>query len=305
MFKGVLLVFLGACSFGILSTFMKLSIQRHHYSVENIASAQAFFGMIVLWAIYYVSGDSNHSAQLKKNSSVEKPLKGTSAWTMILAGSSVGMSTYVYYLGVNLLPASIAIVLLMNYTWMCLLIELIFFGKRPTGLQFLSVIMVLAGTMLAGGLFNGSAGQLNNKGVLLVLVAAFIYAIAIVSSGRLGNNLRPIQKSALFITGSALSLFLITWPTFLFDGLLLSEFALWALFFALFGTIIPPVLFAIGMPKTGVGLGAIMTSAELPVAVITASIVLNEKVSLPQWWGIVIILLALIIPNLYRKRVLV
>lgn len=296
MFKGAILVFLGACSYGVLSTFMKLSILRNHYSVENIASAQAFIGMVVLWGISAVTRKKH------KSEDVIPIQKGTATWKMILAGTSVGLSTYIYYLGVNLLPASIAIVLLMNYTWMCLLIELLIFKKKPTRIQFLSILLVLAGTVLAGGLLNGNAGSLSRPGILWVLLAAFIYAIAIVSSGRLGNEKRPIHKSALFITGSALSLLLVTLPTFLFDGSLISEFGLWALFFALFGTIIPPVLFAIGIPKTGVGLGAIMTSAELPVAIVTASFVLNEQVSWLQWWGVVMILGALTVPNLYRKR---
>lgn len=296
MFKGAILVFLGACSFGILSTFMKLSIREHQYSVENIASAQAFLGMLVLWAVNYFMPGQNSLQETGSS------LKRTPAWKMILAGSSVGLSTYIYYLGVNLLPASIAIVLLMNYTWMCLLIELLIFKKKPTGMQLLSVVLVLAGTVLAGGLLSGSAGLLSKEGILWVLLAAFIYAIAIVASGRLGNELPPIKKSALFITGSALSLFIVTRPSFAFDGSLFTEFGIWALFFALFGTIIPPVLFAVGIPKTGVGLGAIMTSAELPVAVITASIVLQEEVSFLQCWGIVMILVALTVPNLYRKR---
>lgn len=210
----------------------------------------------------------------------------------------MGLCTYLYYLGVNLLPASIAIVLLMNYTWMCFLIEWVVFRKKPTPRQLFSVLLVLLGTVLAGGLLNDKLAVLNISGIIYVLFAALVYAIYLIASGRLGNDITPIKKSALFMTGSVIFLFLIIFPKFILDGSLFSVFGLWGLFFAVFGTIIPPVLFSIGIPKTGVGLGSIMTSAELPVAVLAASLLLHEQVTLIQWGGIAVILAALVLPNL-------
>lgn len=295
MFKGAVFVFLGACCFGILSTFVKLSIASHHYTIADITCIQAFLGMIVLWAIHLLT------AQKQQSETAQAPVKETSAWKMMLAGISMGLCTYLYYLGVNLLPASIAIVLLMNYTWMCFLIEWVVFRKKPTPRQLLSVVLVLLGTVLAGGLLNDKLAVLNITGIIYVLFAALVYAVYLIASGRLGNDITPIKKSALFMTGSVIFLFLIILPKFIFDGSLFSVFGLWGLFFAVFGTIIPPVLFAIGIPKTGVGLGSIMTSAELPVAVLAASLLLHEQVTLVQWGGISVILAALILPNLKQS----
>jgi len=292
MFKGAVFVFLGACSFGVLSTFMKLSVQHHHYTVGNIVCIQAFLGMLVLWLI---------AAFTKKKNDAALSAPATPVWKVMLAGISMGLSAYLYYLGVNLLPASVAIVILMNYTWMCLLIELLFFRKKPTPAQLVSVALVLTGTLLAGGMLNDKLLSLNLGGVAYVLCAAFVYAVSITSSGRIGNELHPIRKSALFVTGSTVFLFILLRPGFLFDGSLFGLFGLWGLFFAVFGTIIPPILFAVGIPRTGVGLGAIMTSAELPVAVLASSMLLHEQVTVIQWGGIVLILSALILPNLRRR----
>lgn len=292
MFKGAFFVFLGACCFGILSTFVKLSIAHYGYSIADITCVQALLGMIVLWMIHLLTA---------KKQQEQTPVKKTSTWKMLLAGISMGGCTYLYYLGVNLLPASIAIVLLMNYTWMCFLIEWMIFGKKPTQRQLLSVVLVLAGTVLAGGLLNDKLAVLNITGIIYVLFAALVYAVYLTASGRLGNDIAPIKKSALFMTGSVIFLFLIILPKFVFDGSLFSVFGLWGLFFAVFGTIIPPVLFSIGIPKTGVGLGSIMTSAELPVAVLAASLLLHEQVTLVQWGGIVVILAALVLPNLKQS----
>jgi drug/metabolite transporter (DMT)-like permease len=74
------------------------------------------------------------------------------------------------------------------------------------------------------------------------------------------------------------------------------------LILALFGTIIPPVLFNIGFPKTGLGLGSIVSALELPVSVTMAFVLLGEKVILVQWLGIILILFAIILMNLPTKK---
>ena len=71
---------------------------------------------------------------------------------------------------------------------------------------------------------------------------------------------------------------------------------------ALFGTIIPPILFNVGFPKAGLGLGSIISSLELPVSVTMAFVLLNEEVILIQWLGIVLILFAIVLMNLPSKN---
>jgi uncharacterized membrane protein len=104
--------------------------------------------MIVLWTF--------HGVTAKRGAAAIPVLEaaGTPAWKVMLAGISTGLSAYLYYSGVNLLPASVAIVILMNYTWMCLLIERLAFRKKPVRAQLISVALVLAGTLLAGGMLN-------------------------------------------------------------------------------------------------------------------------------------------------------
>ena len=71
---------------------------------------------------------------------------------------------------------------------------------------------------------------------------------------------------------------------------------------ALFGTILPPLLYTAGMPKIDVGLGAIISSIELPAAVLMAYFLLNEQVDIGQWLGIVLILMAVVQMNLKKRR---
>ena len=79
-------------------------------------------------------------------------------------------------------------------------------------------------------------------------------------------------------------------------------FLRWGLVISLFGTILPPLFLTRGMPLTGVGLGAIITSLEIPVSVIMACLILREPVSIAQWTGIVFILFAVVVMNVGGEK---
>lgn len=79
-------------------------------------------------------------------------------------------------------------------------------------------------------------------------------------------------------------------------------FLRWGPILALFGTILPPLLFTRGMPFTGMGLGAIIASIEIPVSVLMANLLLKEPVSLLQWLGVILILLAVMLMNIGNTK---
>ena len=57
-----------------------------------------------------------------------------------------------------------------------------------------------------------------------------------------------------------------------------------------------------GFPHTGLGLGSIISSMELPVSVMMAFFILGETVIFSQWVGIALILIAIVIMNIQFKK---
>lgn len=78
-------------------------------------------------------------------------------------------------------------------------------------------------------------------------------------------------------------------------------FMRWRIVLSLFGTILPPLLFTRGMPLTGMGLGAIIASVEIPVSILVAFIWLKEPVNFLQWIGVILILFAVVLMNLRKN----
>ncbi len=295
MLKGIILVFLGACSFGILSTFVKLAY-HDGYTLGDVTGAQAFFGAAILWIVFYFQ---TRTKGFKARPAVAK----TAWWKMVLAGTCTGLVSVFYYQCVKLIPNSIAIILLMQFIWIGILLEFLIFKKKPSSLQLMAILLVLAGTVLASGMVETSLGTLDIRGLGFGFLAAICYALFLLLNGRLGNEYPPLQKSALMITGACTLIFIIFPPVFLVNGALSGSLLKWGLIIAVFGTVIPPLFFAKGIPKAGLALSSIVSAAELPVAVLMSAMVLHESVSALRWLGVAVILSAMIVPNLkYLKK---
>lgn len=290
MLRGIFLVLFGAASFGILSTFVKLAYAEG-YTLSDVTGTQAFFGAVLLWLLYFIQSK-------KRTKETPKPVLTTHWLKLVGAGFFTGLVSLAYYQCVKLVPASVAIILLMQFLWISVLLELFIYKKRPSKNQLIAIFLILLGTVAASGWYGSQPADLSISGILFGLLAAFFYAIFLMLNGKLGNEYPVLQKSALMITGACLLIFVILPPVFLINGSLGGSLLKWGMILAVFGTVIPPFCFAAGIPKAGLSLSTILSAVELPVAVSMSVWVLHEEVSFIRWLGVVIILAAIVFSNL-------
>lgn len=285
--KGVLLVALGATSYGMLATFVKLAY-KDGFTTAEITSSQFIYGILGLLLI-------NLFQKIFKK---EKTKTATSKniFQLMIAGTSLGMTSVFYYLCVRYIDVSIAIVLLMQTVWMGVLLEWFLDKKLPSKQKTISVIIVLLGTFLATKLYEFNL-KLDWKGVFWGILAAASFTTTMFTANKVAIEISSEQRSLYMLLGGSVIVFIFS--AFTQVGALNFEiFKNYGLFLALFGTIIPPILLNAGFPKTGLGLGSIVASLELPVSVLMAFLILNEKVVIWQWFGILLIIFAVIIMNI-------
>lgn len=285
--KGVFLVGLGATSYGMLATFVKLAY-KDGYTTAEVTSSQFIYGILGVLLINLFQ-KIVHKKKVHKASSII-------IFQLMVAGTSLGMTSVFYYLCVKYIDVSIAIVLLMQTVWMGVLLEWILDRKRPSNQKIISVIIVLFGTFLATKLYEFTI-QLDWRGIFWGVLAAASFTTTMFTANKVALEISSAQRSLYMLLGGAVIVF--TFSAFTQVGSLNIEiFKNYGLFLALFGTIIPPILLNAGFPKTGLGLGSIVASLELPVSVLMAFLILNEKVVIWQWCGIALIILAIVIMNL-------
>jgi drug/metabolite transporter (DMT)-like permease len=137
---------------------------------------------------------------------------------------------------------------------------------------------------------------INWLGFFWGLMAALSYTATMYSSNNIELDSTPLKRSLFMILGGFIIIALI-FHSSVNNHFSTGVFMRWGIVLSLFGTILPPLLFTRGMPLTGMGLGAIITSVEIPVSILVAFIWLKEPVNFLQWIGVILILFAVVLIN--------
>ena len=180
-----------------------------------------------------------------------------------------------YYLSVQYINVSIAIVLLMQSVWFSVVVESFINKKLPTARKVLATIIVLVGTVLATNLINMDV-KLDVRGVFGDLWQLRSYTLTMFTSNTIATYLPAFRKSFIQLLGGAVIVFIFLFFSQIgplhFDALkgIYTHFSsnmegirpfdysiLWTygLFLAVFGTILPPILFNIGFPEFRIRIG--------------------------------------------------
>jgi drug/metabolite transporter (DMT)-like permease len=285
--KGVFLVGLGATSYGMLATFVKLAYQEG-FTTAEVTSSQFIYGIIGILII--------NLFQKQKAKTVALKATKKNVFQLMLAGTSLGMTSVFYYLCVKYIDVSIAIVMLMQSVWIGVLLEWFLDKKAPSKQKIFAVIIVLLGTLLATNLLNSTV-EIEWKGLFFGMLAACSFTTTMFTANKVALGISTAQRSLYMLLGGAIivAAFALYTQTTPFN---MDIFMKWGIVLALFGTIIPPMLMNSGFPLTGLGLGSIVSSLELPVSVMMAYFILNESVIFSQWLGVLLIIFAIVIMNL-------
>ncbi|WP_348810541.1 DMT family transporter [Flavobacterium maritimum] len=289
--KGVFLVGLGATSYGMLATFVKMAYDEG-YTTAEVTVSQFILGILGILLI-------NTFQKAKKRDTVVKASQ-KNIFHLMLAGTSLGLTSVFYYLTVKFIPVSIAIVLLMQTVWIGVLLEMILDKKIPSIKKIISVLIVLIGTVLATNIIKTEI-QLDWRGIVLGLLSATSFTTTMFTANRVATNISSAQRSLYMLLGGAIIVFAFAFATQT-TAFNFTIFTKWGIILSLFGTIIPPLLMNAGFPHTGIGLGSIVSALELPVSVSMAYFLLNENVNTIQWLGIILIILAIVLMNTNHKK---
>jgi len=280
-----ILVFLGACSYGVLSTIVKFAYDAG-FTVNEVVGSQLTIGTLLSWLVVLIMRGGK---------------AGRRDWLPLMAvGLCTGLTGIFYYASLQYLSASIAIVMLFQFTWIGVLLEALLRRQWPTRSQMLALGLLVAGTVLASGLLEQSH-TFSLVGIIFGLLSAVSYALFIMLSGRVALQVSGWTRNAVTMTGSLLITYLVFPPVFLVNGALAAGLWKYGSLLALF-VVISILCFTIGVPRIGATLAMILGSAELPTAVLMSRFILQENVSLWQWAGVAVILIGIILPELAAQR---
>lgn len=284
----------------MLATFVKLAY-KENYSTAEVTISQFTLGILIVLLLNIFS---------KKTPAI---LSTVDIKKLMLAGTTMGFTSVMYYLCVKYLNASIAVVLLMQSVWIGVLIESLQTKKIPSLLKIGAVILVLLGTALATNIFSSEI-HFNLKGFIFGFLSAISFSLTLFSTNSVATHLPPFKRTLYMLFGGAIIVLLFALVTQILPTYanieLISDADLivnkpfnfsilfnYGILLSVFGTVLPPIFLNKGFPLIGVGLGSIISAIELPVSVTFAYLLLSEQVNAIQWMGILLILFAIIMMN--------
>ncbi|MCE7039919.1 DMT family transporter [Dyadobacter sp. CY312] len=289
--KGSILVALGASSYGMLATFVKMAYSEG-FSTAEVTLSQFMLGFAGLFILTLF--------RKKEANTEKKPSDLRSVLKLVLAGTSMGLTSIFYYMAVQYIPVSVGIVLLMQTVWMGVILEMILHRKAPGLRKTIAVFIILAGTALATNLLTESV-TINWIGFGWGMMAALSYTASMYASNNIVLHFPSLKRSLYLILGGLIIIAVIFYSS-INSSFSYQIFLRWGLILSLFGTILPPLLFTRGVPLIGMGLGAIIASVEIPVSILMAHLLLGEPVSLLQWTGVALILFAVVLMNIKGRK---
>ena len=187
MIRGILAVVLAAISYGVLSTLAKLSYLKG-FGEEDASVFQIVAGFVILSTLYL----------FQRNKTSLKNIPKKEYLNFFYAGANIALTSYFYYISIKYIPASVAIVLLFQFVWIGVLLDVIFNKKYPSKIQIIAIILLLVGTIAASGMVNADL-HLDPRGLVTGLLSSLSYALFIFFNGRFSANLKPVEKSTFMI----------------------------------------------------------------------------------------------------------
>lgn len=283
----LMIVFAASC-YGILSTIIKLAI-RDGFTAPEAVTSQYFTGFILALLIFII---------------VRRSLpKFNGGMTLLLAGLFTATTGIVYGQAVSYMPASIAVVMLFQFTWIGILFDCIATKRLPKRIEVISLIFLFGGTIFAAGVIGTDISGIPWQGWAWGMASATSFASFVMINQRQVKGM-DTETRLLFTSFFALIvIFIFQAPEVLWNGKFLGE-GLWiyGLILGLFGIVIPIYLFSIAVPKVGAAAASILSAMELPVAVTVSVILLSETLTFLQIIGIGVILIGMTLPTLEQRR---
>lgn len=284
-----IMIVVAASCYGILSTIVKLAIRDGFTAAEAITS-QYFVGFFIALLIFII---------------VRRTIpKFGGGVTLLLAGLFTATTGTVYGQAIEYMPASLAVVMLFQFTWIGLLFDCVAKRRLPKRIEVFSLFFLFAGTILAAGVIDADLSAIPLQGWAWGFASAISFASFVMINQRQIEGMDTETRLLFTSVFAVIVIYFFQTPEIVWNGTLFGE-GLWiyGLILGLFGIVIPIYLFSIAVPKVGAAMTSILSAMELPVAVTVSVILLSESITLLQIAGIAVILLGMILPTLEQRRV--
>ena len=284
---GGLLALGGSILFSTKAILVKLA---YNYDIDSVS----LLNLRMLFALPIFVGIAIHKFsqdRTKVNLALEYK------WSIILFGF---LGYYIASLadleGLKFIDASLERVIIFIYPTLVVLLSYFFLKKRITRVQLYAIIATYIGVVIAlSGNMAVASSENFTRGILLVLLSAFTYAIYLIGSGMVAPKMGTRIYNSLSMTVAALAIIV---HNALLHGFNILEFP-WEVYLIAFlistlSTVIPSFMIVEGIRILGASKTSIIGTIGPISTIILASFILQEDIHAIQWIGSILVIVSVV-----------
>ena len=285
---GALLALFAGCSFGVGGAVSQIVVGQG-FSVMQVCFAQYVMAFIIMGLLVLVK--------------FRPTMTRKECLQLVILGVLSSISSFTYYLAIDLLSVSAGVAIQFQYVWIVVAIEAVVERKIPGKWTVISAVLIVGGTVLGSGMMDEiiSGGlTMDPLGLFYAIVCAVFYAAFIYFSGFIAQGADPVSKTFFSVTGGVI-LITVLMP---FNGGFTFSFvdiAPWGVLMGLIMSVIPILFIVAAYNFISGGLVGILTSSELPMAVAAGLVLLGQGVTPLIIIGVIVILGAIALAQLDNK----
>ncbi|AXG71431.1 EamA-like transporter family protein [Kordia sp. SMS9] len=224
-------------------------------------------------------------------------------WIFVFGFVGYYLASLFDFIGLTYIKASLERIILFLYPTIVLLLNRFFLKTKITSKQLLAISITYIGIIIAFGQEVQFSGTDTYIGGAFILLSAVTYASYLVGSGWLIPKFGVVKFTAYVMLVSCMCVFVhygivgsfdifhFPWQVYLLGFLI-----------ACFATVIPSFLVSESIKRISSSNFAIIAAIGPISTIILAVLFLNEKLTLLQYFGSLIVILGIVLINLKKKK---
>lgn len=279
-FTGIICIILAGIGFGFLGIFGRLAFDSGISVGELLTFRFTFAGLILFLGL------------LSFKRSLLRLSRKQFLISLGLGAGGYAVFSTLYFKSIQGLSVSLAALLLFTFPIFVNLGSHFILKEKMSRKQLLSLVLACFGIsiLLWGPVFFDSM-----LSIFYALAAAVAYSIYVLVSGQAQQGVHPLSSSLYVILSAAVTLALFHQPDFLSLATYSSSQLFYIFGLAVVCTILPLTLFLIGLQHVRSSEASIIVMIEPVVAALAAWLILAEKLKPAQYFGMALVLVALVL----------
>lgn len=286
-----LLIFLAGCMWGVMGLFVRALTSAGLTSFQ-ISGVRSLLTAVLLAPVLLIVSPSLFKIKLKD------------LWCFLGTGIlSITFFNCCYFFAINEVTISVAAILLYTAPIFVCVLSAIFFKERMTKSKIIALFICIIGCVLVTDVFFSEA-KISTLGLLTGLGSGLGYALySIFSRAAINRGYKTLTILFYTFLFSSVSLFFIVDFSPVFKSVADGSFPwMYAILQATVSTVIPYLIYTVGLKYTENSTASIIASTEPVVATLAGLIVFSEIPSVPSAIGIILVLGAIALLNTDRKK---